>query len=217
MVVSWNIFKGKITALMFHFCCWCCWCHACNGTFQEKGKNLLLLTGPAGCGKTSTVKVLCRHHNIDIREWTNPSTYTTNFEKGIAALIFADLCIQIVVCQANGTFIRRKHSKSRNNFLDLFLGETFGMQQESQISLFRHFLLRANKYSSLLNGFKSSKRIVLIKVFKRSSCFICFFLWSVFGFQVITQQICLRYQDEGFRKCRYIGWAKNTMLKYKIY
>lgn len=33
---------------------------------------MLLLTGPTGCGKTATVKVLCKKLNVEIREWINP-------------------------------------------------------------------------------------------------------------------------------------------------
>ncbi|CAL4066130.1 unnamed protein product, partial [Meganyctiphanes norvegica] len=39
-----------------------------------KGRKFLLLTGPAGCGKTATLKVLAREAGIDIQEWINPTT-----------------------------------------------------------------------------------------------------------------------------------------------
>lgn len=45
-----------------------------------KGRKLLLLTGPAGCGKTATLKVLAREAGIHIQEWIN--TTTSTFSKG---------------------------------------------------------------------------------------------------------------------------------------
>lgn len=47
-----------------------------------KGRKFLLLTGPAGCGKTATLKVLAREAGIHIQEWIN--TTTSTFSKGFA-------------------------------------------------------------------------------------------------------------------------------------
>lgn len=33
---------------------------------------VLLLTGPAGCGKTATVQILAKDLGIQVQEWTNP-------------------------------------------------------------------------------------------------------------------------------------------------
>lgn len=46
-----------------------------------KGRKLLLLTGPAGCGKSATVRVLAREAGLNLVEWTNPTTtpYNNNF------------------------------------------------------------------------------------------------------------------------------------------
>ncbi|XP_064606495.1 cell cycle checkpoint protein RAD17-like [Liolophura sinensis] len=44
--------------------------------YQKKAGRacpLLLLTGPAGCGKTATLKVLAREMGLDIQEWINPT------------------------------------------------------------------------------------------------------------------------------------------------
>ena len=33
---------------------------------------VLLLTGPAGCGKTATVQILAKDLGVQVQEWTNP-------------------------------------------------------------------------------------------------------------------------------------------------
>ena len=45
---------------------------------------MLLLTGPAGTGKSATVRALGEHMNIEIKEWSNPvveNTRTMNPER----------------------------------------------------------------------------------------------------------------------------------------
>ncbi|NXD13042.1 RAD17 protein, partial [Nothocercus nigrocapillus] len=45
--------------------------------FQRKpkqGGSILLLTGPAGCGKTATIQILVKDLGIQVQEWTNPVT-----------------------------------------------------------------------------------------------------------------------------------------------
>ncbi|NXA32045.1 RAD17 protein, partial [Eudromia elegans] len=45
--------------------------------FQRKpkqGGSILLLTGPAGCGKTATIQILVKDLGIQLQEWTNPIT-----------------------------------------------------------------------------------------------------------------------------------------------
>ncbi|XP_076064178.1 rad17 checkpoint clamp loader component [Oratosquilla oratoria] len=37
-----------------------------------KGRRFLLLTGPPGCGKTATIKLLAKEARLDVREWINP-------------------------------------------------------------------------------------------------------------------------------------------------
>ena len=39
---------------------------------------ILLLTGPAGVGKTATVQVLARQFECELHEWTNPLTSDYN-------------------------------------------------------------------------------------------------------------------------------------------
>ena len=38
---------------------------------------MLLLTGPAGSGKSATVHALADEMNIDIKEWANPTAENT--------------------------------------------------------------------------------------------------------------------------------------------
>ncbi|XP_010133686.1 PREDICTED: cell cycle checkpoint protein RAD17 [Buceros rhinoceros silvestris] len=43
--------------------------------FQQQPKqdgSVLLLTGPAGCGKTATIQILAKDLRIQVQEWTNP-------------------------------------------------------------------------------------------------------------------------------------------------
>ena len=51
------------------------WLETQNSMFQKKG--ILLLTGPAGCGKTATVKTLCNELSFYVQEWSNPTEITT--------------------------------------------------------------------------------------------------------------------------------------------
>jgi cell cycle checkpoint protein len=40
------------------------------------GYRVLVLNGPAGCGKSATLRVLAKHLGLVIQEWINPSTIT---------------------------------------------------------------------------------------------------------------------------------------------
>lgn len=37
-----------------------------------QGGSILLITGPPGCGKTTTIKILSKEHGIQVQEWINP-------------------------------------------------------------------------------------------------------------------------------------------------
>ncbi|XP_034379177.1 cell cycle checkpoint protein RAD17 [Arvicanthis niloticus] len=39
---------------------------------QKQGGSILLLTGPPGCGKTATIKLLSKELGIQVQEWVNP-------------------------------------------------------------------------------------------------------------------------------------------------
>ncbi|OCU02360.1 hypothetical protein XELAEV_18008122mg [Xenopus laevis] len=39
---------------------------------QKQGGQILLLTGPPGCGKTATIQVLTKEMGIQVQEWINP-------------------------------------------------------------------------------------------------------------------------------------------------
>ncbi|XP_010074590.1 PREDICTED: cell cycle checkpoint protein RAD17-like, partial [Pterocles gutturalis] len=38
----------------------------------KQGGSVLLLTGPAGCGKTATIEIVAKDLGIQVQEWTNP-------------------------------------------------------------------------------------------------------------------------------------------------
>lgn len=38
----------------------------------KQGGSILLITGPPGCGKTTTIKILAKEHGIQVQEWINP-------------------------------------------------------------------------------------------------------------------------------------------------
>lgn len=38
----------------------------------KQGGSILLITGPPGCGKTTTLKILSKEHGIQVQEWVNP-------------------------------------------------------------------------------------------------------------------------------------------------
>nr|CAD7395858.1 unnamed protein product [Timema cristinae] len=42
---------------------------------------VLLITGPAGCGKTITLQVLAKNMDFNVREWINPVTFTLDEER----------------------------------------------------------------------------------------------------------------------------------------
>ena len=45
--------------------------------FAKPNPGILLLTGPPGCGKTATLKVLAKELSYSIQEWTNPTESTS--------------------------------------------------------------------------------------------------------------------------------------------
>nr|XP_032826671.1 cell cycle checkpoint protein RAD17 isoform X2 [Petromyzon marinus]XP_032826672.1 cell cycle checkpoint protein RAD17 isoform X2 [Petromyzon marinus]XP_032826674.1 cell cycle checkpoint protein RAD17 isoform X2 [Petromyzon marinus] len=113
------------------------WLRAHALQYNARKGSILLITGPAGAGKTATLQVLCKQLGIIIHEWINP------LEIG-----------------GNG-----------------FGKETFGWEREprgfgsgvqTQVALFREFLLRANRYRALcLNGGEASvepeARLILLE------------------------------------------------------
>ncbi|XP_077981912.1 cell cycle checkpoint protein RAD17-like [Glandiceps talaboti] len=50
--------------------------HSPGGSTRGKSSPILLLTGPAGAGKTATIHVLCNEIGLEIHEWINPVTST---------------------------------------------------------------------------------------------------------------------------------------------
>jgi cell cycle checkpoint protein len=89
---------------------------------HELSKNILLLSGPPGCGKTATVLALSKELNLSIQEWCNPSSAIdynrgddSEFETGDSQYIPKDDTVHY----------------------------------ESQITAFTSFMLRASRYGML--------------------------------------------------------------------
>ncbi|XP_076805494.1 cell cycle checkpoint protein RAD17-like [Clavelina lepadiformis] len=52
---------------------------------HKDGAPILLLTGPPGCGKSTTLTLVAKKHGLQLEEWTNPLTtpYTVTKEAGL--------------------------------------------------------------------------------------------------------------------------------------
>ncbi|GAB1608394.1 cell cycle checkpoint protein RAD17-like [Argonauta hians] len=104
-----------------------------NNKNSKKPAPVLLLTGPSGVGKTTTLKVLAKAFKYDVEEWINPLTAT--FE----------------------------------TFSNTFGSSDFSIKgysgHESQINLFKDFLMRASKYKrlDLLGCEQFQKKIILVE------------------------------------------------------
>ncbi|XP_045302087.1 LOW QUALITY PROTEIN: cell cycle checkpoint protein RAD17 [Leopardus geoffroyi] len=100
----------------------------------KQGGSVLLITGPPGCGKTTTLKILSKEHGIQVQEWINP--ILPDFQKDDFKEIF----------------------NSESSF------QVFPYQ--SQITVFKEFLLRATKYNKLQmlgDDLRTDKRIILVE------------------------------------------------------
>ncbi|XP_012577223.1 PREDICTED: cell cycle checkpoint protein RAD17 [Condylura cristata] len=98
----------------------------------KKGGSILLITGPPGCGKTTTIKILSKELSIQVQEWTNP--ILANFQK--------------------------------DEFKELFNSESSFHPYQSQIAVFKEFLLRATKYNKLQmlgDDLRTDKKIILVE------------------------------------------------------
>ncbi|XP_048761307.2 cell cycle checkpoint protein RAD17-like [Ostrea edulis] len=98
---------------------------------------VVLLTGPAGAGKSALVQVLAKELNCELKEWTNPITDS----------------------YGESSFLDK-----RSNWSDYSKVE--GSYSGSQMSQFQQFLLRANKYNSLdIFGNVAQGKIILVEEF----------------------------------------------------
>ncbi|XP_012658194.1 cell cycle checkpoint protein RAD17 [Otolemur garnettii] len=113
----------------------------------KQGGSILLITGPPGCGKTTTVKILSKEHGIQVQEWINP--VLPDFQK--------------------------------DDFKEMFNPESsfHAFPYQSQIAVFKEFLLRATKYNKLQmlgDDLRTDKKIILVEdlpnQFYRDSCIL---------------------------------------------
>ncbi|XP_040834993.1 cell cycle checkpoint protein RAD17 [Ochotona curzoniae] len=101
---------------------------------QKQGGSVLLVTGPPGCGKTTTLKVLSKEHGIHVQEWINP--VLPDFQK--------------------------------DDFKEMFNHEASFpvLAYQSQLAVFKEFLLRATKYNKLQmlgDDLRTNKKIILVE------------------------------------------------------
>ena len=99
-----------------------------------------MLTGPAGCGKTATIRALSQDMNFEVLEWTNPMT------KSSAATPYS-------------TTSGQQMEQDEQHFY----------YEPSQTKQFSDFLNRADRYPSIVLEANSTneiqeKKIVLIEV-----------------------------------------------------
>lgn len=100
----------------------------------KQGGSILLITGPPGCGKTTTLKILSKEHGIQVQEWINP--ILPDFQK--------------------------------DDFKEILNPESsfHVFPYQSQIAVFKEFLLRATKYNKLQmlgDDLRTDKRIILVE------------------------------------------------------
>ncbi|XP_034512209.1 cell cycle checkpoint protein RAD17 isoform X3 [Ailuropoda melanoleuca] len=100
----------------------------------KQGGSILLITGPPGCGKTTTIKILSKEHGIQVQEWINP--ILPDFQK--------------------------------DDFKEILNPESSFrvFPYQSQIAVFKEFLLRATKYNKLQmlgDDLRTDKRIILVE------------------------------------------------------
>nr|KAF6490766.1 RAD17 checkpoint clamp loader component [Molossus molossus] len=101
---------------------------------SKQGGSILLITGPPGCGKTTTLKTLSKEHGIQVQEWINP--VLPDFQK--------DDFKEII-----------NHESNFHMF-----------PYQSQIAVFKEFLLRATKYNKLQmlgDDLRTDKKIILVE------------------------------------------------------
>ncbi|XP_004703746.1 cell cycle checkpoint protein RAD17 [Echinops telfairi] len=100
----------------------------------KQGGSILLITGPPGCGKTTTLKILSKELDIQIQEWINP--VLPDFQK--------------------------------DDFPEMFNVEPslHVYSYQSQMTIFKEFLLRATKYNKLPmlgEDMRTDKKIILVE------------------------------------------------------
>ncbi|XP_027376300.1 cell cycle checkpoint protein RAD17 isoform X3 [Bos indicus] len=100
----------------------------------KQGGSILLITGPPGCGKTTTIKILAKEHGIQVQEWINP--VLPEFQK--------------------------------DDFKEILNPESSFhiFPYQSQIAVFKEFLLRATKYNQLQmlgDDLRTDKKIILVE------------------------------------------------------
>ncbi|XP_045427479.1 cell cycle checkpoint protein RAD17 isoform X3 [Pipistrellus kuhlii] len=101
---------------------------------SKQGGSILLITGPPGCGKTTTIKILSKELGIEVQEWINP--VLSDFQK--------------------------------DDFKEIFNYESSFhiLPYQSQITVFKEFLLRATKYNKLQmlgDDLRTDKKIILVE------------------------------------------------------
>ena len=102
--------------------------------------RILIVTGPAGAGKTALVRVVGAEMGYQVSEWLNPARHVWSSEAGtllphvlLASRAAVHLYLVLSLCVATDAFVERPR-----------------VDMESTLRQFRDFLLRSERYGATI-------------------------------------------------------------------
>lgn len=158
---------------------------------------MLLLVGPPGCGKTTTLLTLAKEMGCTILEWVNLVSDVGGSEAGVCFCPCACTALDCIV-PAMPQFLIVSYTDPQPGDLVVY--------PESQTAQFRNFLVRANRYPSLQVGGASGcgqqqeKKIVVVEVSVTTMWLPCIVLCEVVGLLKISYYTTCVY-SLGVSKC----------------
>jgi DNA polymerase III delta prime subunit len=109
-----------------------------DSLLDKQAGSIIIMEGPAGCGKQTTLKLLCKEKNAEIVEWSQPNTALGRFDNNNDMEYTEDA---------------ESHDWRSNPY-------------ESQSKVFANFLFKTSRYSSQIfcdDESKSGKKIIFFK------------------------------------------------------